>query len=97
MLLEYKKTLKDVDFIIAGVPYDTACTTRVGSRFAPAAIRDASMLLRPYNPDMDIDIFEHLSGVDYGDIDVIPDDIETSYKIIYDAAVEIYRSPPMLG
>ncbi|MCG8485323.1 MAG: agmatinase [Clostridia bacterium] len=100
MLLPYLKTLDDVDFVVAGVPYDTACTTRAGARFGPAAIRDASMLLRPHNPDMDISIFDYLSGVDYGDIDIVPDDIETSYTNIYDEAFKIYQSgvkPIFLG
>jgi agmatinase len=100
MLLPHLRTLEDVDFIVAGIPYDTSCSTRVGARFGPAAIRDASMLLRPYNPDMDINIFEHLSGVDYGDFDVVPGHIEHTYEKLHPELVEVFKAgvkPIFLG
>ena len=39
-----------VDAAILGVPFDTATSMRPGARFGPAGIRDASLLLRPWNP-----------------------------------------------
>lgn len=86
------RTLEDVDFIVAGVPYDTACTTRVGARYGPEAVRSASILQRPYNPDMNINLFEYLSGVDYGDLDIVPDDIEQSYSMIEKEAIKIFAA-----
>ncbi len=47
--LPYVTTTEDVDATILGVPFDTGVTYRAGARFGPAAIRDASALLRPYN------------------------------------------------
>ena len=44
-----------VDAAIVGVPFDTATSMRPGARFGPAGIRDASLLLRPYNPAQDVD------------------------------------------
>lgn len=90
MNLPNVRTTDDVDFVITGVPYDTACTTRVGARFGPEGIRSASILLRPYNPDMHINIFDYLSGVDYGDIGIVPDDIKKSYAMIEKDAYEIF-------
>lgn len=65
-------TTDDVDFVVAGAPFDTGESFRVGARFGPQAIRDASILLRPYNPNHDINVFDFLSGVDYGDFSVVP-------------------------
>lgn len=83
-------TLEDVDFIVAGVPFDTGCTFRVGSRFGPKAIRDASVILKPYNPELNVDIFEYCSGVDYGDINISPGFIEDSYRIIEEALIPVF-------
>lgn len=79
MRLEQIKTTDNVDFVVVGVPFDTAASNRTGQRYGPQHIRNFSVLLRPYNPDMDIDIFEYCSGVDYGDIDVIPGNIHRTY------------------
>lgn len=94
MRLPHVSTLKDVDFVVVGIPFDTAGSFRIGTRFGPQAIREASVLLRPYNPVLDVSIFDYCSGVDYGDIDIVPGYIEDSYEIIekemkkiFDAAV----------
>jgi agmatinase len=54
-------------------------TFRVGARFGPAAIREASLPLRPYHPDLHVEVFSTLSAVDYGDLPVVPGYIEDSY------------------
>ena len=72
----------DVDVAILGIPFDTATTYRVGSRFAPGEIRNVSRLLRPYNPAQQIAIFDYCSSVDYGDLDVVPGYIEKTYAKI---------------
>lgn len=82
MRLPNIKTNEDIDFAIVGIPFDTACTFRTGSRFGPSAIREMSVTLRPYNMNLNVNIAEELSGVDYGDIPVIPGFIEDSYKNI---------------
>lgn len=79
MRLEQLRTTEGIDFAILGVPFDTAASNRTGQRFGPQHIRNFSVLLRPYNPDMDIDIFEYCSGVDYGDINVIPGNALRTY------------------
>ena len=52
--------LDDVDVAIVGVPFDTGVTYRVGGRFGPNAVRAASVMLRPYNPNLDIKPFDVL-------------------------------------
>lgn len=79
MRLPNVKTTKDVDYAIVGIPFDTATTYRPGARFGPAAIRDISSLIKPYNIPHDINVVDALSGVDYGDVPVNPDFIEDTY------------------
>ena len=40
MRLPHEANLKDIDFTIVGVPFDTGGTFRVGARFGPSGIRD---------------------------------------------------------
>jgi agmatinase len=61
-----------VDAAVLGAPFDTATSFRAGARFGPEAIRSASALLRPYHPALDVDVFETLSLVDGGDIEITP-------------------------
>jgi len=82
MRLPHVRDLAGVDFAVIGAPFDTGATYRVGARFGPAAIRAASMLLRPFHPDQDIAIFEHLSGIDYGDFSVVPGYLPESHAKI---------------
>jgi agmatinase len=79
MRLEQIQTTENVDFVVIGVPFDTAASNRTGQRYGPQHIRNFSVLLRPYNPDMNINIFDYCSGVDYGDIDVIPGNALRTY------------------
>ncbi|AST90954.1 MULTISPECIES: agmatinase [Sutcliffiella] len=82
MRLPHVKTEENIDFAVVGVPFDTGGSFAVGTRFGPEAVRSMSSLLRPYNPSLSVDIFEHCSGVDYGDLVVNPGYIEDSYKLI---------------
>ncbi|SFE87317.1 agmatinase [Alteribacillus iranensis] len=82
MRLEQIKTTEDVDFVVVGNPYDTAVSNRIGARGGPQHIRDFSVLLRPYNPVQKINIFDYCSGVDYGDFEIVPQNIHKSYDIV---------------
>ena len=61
---------------------NTSATFKVGARFGPEAIRSASVLLRPYNPELDVHIFATLSCIDYGDAPVAPGFIHESHAAI---------------
>ena len=80
------RTLNDVDLVVVGVPFDTGVTYRAGGRFGPNAVRAASVMLRPYNPNLDVSPFTILSCVDYGDVAIVPGYTERSYAAI-EAAV----------
>src|SRR3954471_17256183 len=79
--------LADVDVAIVGVPFDTGVTYRVGGRFGPNAVRAASVMLRPYNANLDVRPFDVLSCVDFGDVSIVPGYTQRSYEAI-EAAVE---------
>lgn len=64
------------DVAVVGVPFDTATSMRPGARFGPAGIRDASLLLRPYNPAQDVDVFDALAIADLGDLETTPGNAE---------------------
>src|ERR1700704_571563 len=60
------------DVAVVGVPFDSGVSYRPGARFGPAALREASRLLRPYHPELDISPFAAAQVVDAGDIAVNP-------------------------
>ena len=91
MRLPHVTDLNDVDFAIVGVPFDTGATFRVGARFGPAGIRDNSLLLRPYNPAQEIEIFKYCSGIDYGDLAIVPGYTQESYQRIKEGAQPIFE------
>ncbi len=80
--LPHIRTLEEVDVAIVGVPFDTGVTYRVGGRFGPNAVRDASVMLRAYNANLDVKPFEVLSCVDYGDVAIVPGYLQRSYDAI---------------
>jgi agmatinase len=82
MRLPNVQTTEDVDFAVIGIPFDTACSFRTGSRFGPASIRHISAMIRPYNMNLGVKIFDYASGIDYGDIPVVPGYIEDTYERI---------------
>ncbi|MFI9388008.1 agmatinase [Kutzneria sp. NPDC052558] len=63
------------DVAVVGIPFDSGVSYRPGARFGPAAVREASRLLRPYNPGLDVSPFERAQVVDAGDIAANPMDI----------------------
>ena len=100
MRLPNTQDLKNADAAIVGAPFDTGASFRAGARFGPEGIRSVSHLLRPYNPSQDVQIFDHLSVIDYGDVPVVPGYIEESYEKIVEGLEEIHNAgvvPIVLG
>lgn len=79
MRLPHGNELKGADVAVFGVPFDTGTSFRPSARFGPSAIRDASIILKPYCPLIDTNIIESISVLDYGDIDTIPGYIEDRF------------------
>jgi agmatinase len=84
--------LEDVgrcDVAILGVPFDSGVTYRPGARFGPNAIREASRLLRPYDPELDVWPFAAQQVVDAGDVACSPFDIDRALATIEARAREL--------
>ncbi len=92
--------LTDVDLAVLGVPFDTGVSNRPGGRFAPNAIRLASIMIRQYNPNLDVSPFEVLSCVDHGDVTIVPGFTEVSYERMEAGVAEVVAAgavPLLLG
>ncbi|MEJ9210464.1 agmatinase [Bacillus smithii] len=76
---------------ILGMPFDTAASFRVGARFAPQAIRQASMTLFPYHPIHKVYPFEDTNGIDIGDVPVIQQNIHKSYELMENAVLDLMK------
>ncbi|MBA2893323.1 agmatinase [Nonomuraea soli] len=77
------------DVTVIGVPFDSGVSYRPGARFGPAAVREASRLLRPYHPGLDVSPFERVQVADGGDIACNPFHIEEAVETIDAAASSI--------
>ena len=77
------------DIVVAGVPFDSGVSYRPGARFGPTHIREASRLLRPYNPALDVSPFEVAQVADAGDIVANPFDIGEAIDAIQAAALDL--------
>jgi agmatinase len=77
---------------VVGVPFDSGTTFRPGARFGPIAVRQASRLLRPYHPALDVLPFETLQVADAGDITCNPFDIQESLAQIEAGVSALYGS-----
>jgi len=74
------------DVAVLGVPFDSGVSFRPGARFGPSAIREASRLLKPFNPALHVEPFGVHQVVDAGDLGVNPFSIEAAIEQI-DAGV----------
>ena len=75
-----QRTFEEADYVIFGVPYDLTSTYRSGARFAPLAIREASLNIETYSFRAGVDI-EDLKLHDLGDIHVAGDVDETLRRV----------------
>ena len=77
------RDLEGADAAIIGVPYDRPATSGrpagqwSGYREAPADVRRFSLRYAGYVPELDLDTFEHVRLVDYGDAEIV-DDVDQS-------------------
>ncbi len=77
------------DVAVVGVPFDSGVSYRPGARFGGNAIREASRLLRPYNPAQDASPFALAQVADAGDIAVNPFDIDEAVETVEAAAGDL--------
>jgi agmatinase len=72
----FSKPFNESRYVVLGVPYDHTSTYRAGSRFAPKAIREASLNIETYSLRTGIDI-ENVPIYDAGDLHVVDNAAET--------------------
>jgi agmatinase len=65
----YQKPLAKADYVLVGVPFDVTSTFRTGARFAPLAIREASLNIETFSFRSHLDI-EDVTIHDLGDLHV---------------------------
>ena len=80
------------DVAVLGAPFDGAATFRAGARFGPAAIREASLLLRPYNETLGVDAFATVQVADAGDAPATPIGVEEAHGAIERAAAGLVEA-----
>ena len=64
--------VRHADIAVVGIPFDAGTSYRPGARFGPAHLREASRLLRPYNPAQDVLPFASQQVADAGGLGVNP-------------------------
>ncbi|MGP4055921.1 agmatinase [Mycobacterium sp. 4D054] len=91
--LPQRHEVVDHDVAVIGVPFDSGVTYRPGARFGPAAIRQASRLLKPYHPALDVSPFAAAQVVDAGDIAANPFDITAAVEQVKDGILGLVTRP----
>jgi agmatinase len=87
-----------LDVAVLGAPFDGGTTFRPGARFGPSAIREASVLLRPYSEPLDVRPFAEAQVADAGDVAANPFDVREAHEAIErDAAALHERGAAVLG
>ncbi|GLZ07312.1 agmatinase [Actinomadura sp. NBRC 104412] len=79
----------DFDVAVIGAPFDGGVSYRPGARFGPAAIRQGSRLLKPYNPALDVLPFAACQVVDAGDLGLNPFDIGEAMRQVEEGLREL--------
>lgn len=92
MRLPSVSNTEGLDAVFVGVPLDIGTSNRSGTRFGPRAIRNESVLLRPYNMGTGAAPFEHMQVADFGDVATNPYNLQDSVRIIEEAYTEILSS-----
>ncbi|MFB0514335.1 MAG: arginase family protein, partial [Candidatus Bathyarchaeia archaeon] len=83
----YQQAFEESDCVILGVPFDATSTYRTGARFAPLAVREASLNIETYSFRSGIDI-EDLKIHDLGDLHVAGE-VEETLKRLEKVAKEL--------
>ena len=81
-LLPQLHEVKSADVAIVGIPFDSGVSYRPGTRFGPSHVREASRLLRPFNPATGDSPFASQQVVDAGDFAANPFNIEEALSTI---------------
>lgn len=94
----YQRGFNEAEYVVLGVPFDVTSTYRSGSRFAPMAIREASLNIETYSFRSGVDI-EDLSIYDAGDLHVSGNINETLMRVelVCRDILESRKTPIIIG
>jgi guanidinopropionase len=81
----------DLDIALVGVPFDIGVNYRAGARQGPAAVREASRLIRRVHPVSGISPYDICNVADVGDAPVNPLDFERSLAMIEEFYAAIHK------
>ena len=70
MRAPYAESFEELDIAMIGVPMDLGVTNRAGARHGPREIRNASSLMRNWNPSTDIEPYGLARVADVGDVPI---------------------------
>jgi len=76
----FRKSFDEAEFVVFGVPFDKTSTYRAGSKFAPSAIREASLNIETYSFRSKFDL-EDARICDIGDLHVVDSVDETLRRL----------------
>ncbi len=79
------------DVAIVGAPFDVATTNRPGARFGPRALRAQAYDPASHHLDLDIEIFDWLDVVDFGDAHCPHGQTERAHANIRERVFEVAR------
>ena len=94
----YQKSFDEASYVIIGVPFDLTSTYRTGARFAPLAVREASLNIETYSFRSGIDV-EDLCLHDLGDLHVTSDTDETlkRLELVTKELLDTKKTPVLIG
>jgi len=94
----FQSSFDEADYVILGVPLDVTSTFRAGCRFAPSAIRQASLNLETYSFRADVDA-EDLMVHDLGDLHVTSkvDETLNQLELVVKEILEAQKLPILIG
>jgi agmatinase len=90
--------LEHANYVVVGVPFDVTSTYRTGARFAPLAIREASLNIETYSFRTGLDV-EDLKIHDAGDLHTATDTDETLKRLslVVKDIVNTKKTPVIIG
>ena len=94
----FQKEFEEADYVVFGVPFDATSTFRSGARFAPTAIREASLNIETYSFRSEMDV-EDLKIHDAGDLHISGKVDETLRRIelVCKDILESGKTPILIG
>jgi agmatinase len=94
----FQKPFKKADYVVLGIPFDVTSTYRMGARFGPNAIRQASLNIETYSFRTGVDV-EDLQLHDLGDLHVSTETEKTLERtaLVIKDVIGAKKTPVVIG